>query len=302
MKLTGLHLLLTYACTYECDHCFVHSSPRAEGTMTLAQVIDVIDQAKQIGTVTGIAFEGGEPFLFYPIMLAGVRYARKRGLNVSIVSNGYYGTSIEDAVEWLRPLSELDVSLSISEDVFHNPDSDPKSPGKTVVAAAERLGIDVDEARIEFDPSQPEEHLPGEAILGGRVRYRGRAADKLITENHPMKPWETFDECPDEDFDDLGRAHLDPFGNLYTCQGVTIGNLNNRSLQDILTAYDPTSEPIIGPLRRGGPAALVRAFDLPLRGEYADACHLCYLARQMLRERFPNQLAPAQVYGITDDA
>ena len=45
MKLTGIHFLLTYACTYECDHCFVHSSPFATGTMTLGQVRDVLDQA-----------------------------------------------------------------------------------------------------------------------------------------------------------------------------------------------------------------------------------------------------------------
>jgi len=28
MKLSSLHVLLTYQCNYECDHCFVWGSPR----------------------------------------------------------------------------------------------------------------------------------------------------------------------------------------------------------------------------------------------------------------------------------
>ena len=32
--LDGIHFLVTYRCTYACDHCFVWSSPDAEGTMT----------------------------------------------------------------------------------------------------------------------------------------------------------------------------------------------------------------------------------------------------------------------------
>ncbi len=34
MKLTGLHLLLTYKCIYECDHCFVWGSPRQTHSLT----------------------------------------------------------------------------------------------------------------------------------------------------------------------------------------------------------------------------------------------------------------------------
>jgi hypothetical protein len=299
MRVSELHLLLSYTCTYECDHCFVHSSPEASGTMTLAQVCYAVTQAAEIDTITGIAFEGGEPLLFYPILLAGVRHARKLGLDVSVVSNGYYGTSVEDAVEWLRPLAKSNVSLSLSEDVFHNPDGDADNPVRHVFTAAKQLDMNVETLTIEFDPKKKVEHLPGEPILGGAVRFRGRAAEKLLDDSLSRHPWESFDECPDEDFVDLGRVHLDAYGNLFTCQGVVIGNLNEAPLRAILDEYDPESHPIAGPLHRGGPAALVRTYELPLKGEYVDACHLCYLARQMLREQFPDQLAPPQVYGQT---
>jgi hypothetical protein len=51
-------------------------------------------------------------------------------------------------------------------------------------------------------------------------------------------------------------------------------------------------------LLSGGPANLVRHFDLPHQEQYADACHLCYETRLALRERFPEYLGPDQVYGV----
>jgi len=53
-------------------------------------------------------------------------------------------------------------------------------------------------------------------------------------------------------------------------------------------------------ISKGGPAALVRRFETPHEASYADACHLCYETRHALRERFPEILAPDQVYGETD--
>ncbi len=62
MKLSGLHILLTYQCTYECDHCFVWGSPRQNGVLTIEQIAEALTQAKEAG-VEWIYFEGGEPFL-----------------------------------------------------------------------------------------------------------------------------------------------------------------------------------------------------------------------------------------------
>ena len=71
--LTGIHILMTYKCNLECDHCFLYSSPDAQGTMTLPQIRCVLDESQKIGTVEWIYFEGGEPFPFYPSMLEGMR-------------------------------------------------------------------------------------------------------------------------------------------------------------------------------------------------------------------------------------
>jgi len=297
MPLTGVHFLLSYQCTHECDHCFVWSSPRAGGSLRLEMLTKVLDQALEMGTVNEVYFEGGEPFLFYPLMIEGIRQANERGFSTGVVTNCYWATAEADAALWLKPLSELAVAdLSVSSDAFHGGEAGDPRP-EFAVKAAQALGLD--EAVITIDPptvcSAPDER--GLPIVGGSVRFRGRAAVNL-TADLPRCPWTDFDECPDEDFLDPGRVHVDGFGNVHLCQGLLLGNVEKTALGEMLETYDPPNHPVIGPLLAGGPAELVRVYDLPHEDGYVDACHLCYEARCALRDRFPEYLGPDNVYGV----
>ncbi len=296
MALTGVHFLLSYQCTHECDHCFVWSSPRAGGTISLETLTKVLDQAQELGTVREIYFEGGEPFLFHPLLVEGIRRAKERGFTTGVVTNCYWATAEADAELWLRPLGELGVAdISVSSDTFHEGEVEDPRPG-FAVEAARSLGLD--KMVITIDPptvcENPDEK--GLPIVGGSVRFRGRAAVNL-TADLPRRPWTDFDECPDEDFFDPGRVHVDGYGNVHLCQGLLVGNVEKNTLSEMLETYDPQNHPIIGPLVADGPAELVRVYDLPHEDGYVDACHLCYEARAALRERFPEILGPPHVYG-----
>ncbi len=304
MNLTGIHFLLSYRCTDECDHCFLWSSPRARGTMSISQIRDVLHQARELGTVKSVYFEGGEPFLFYPVMLEALRQVAEMGFQRGIVTNCYWATSVEDAVEWLRPLVEIGVDdLSLSSDLFHG-EAMMTWAAQNAVEAAQQLGLPEGVIHIETPEGCTDHAVPagsgqsdkGEPIVGGPVRFRGRAVSTL-TAGVPRRPWTEFTACPDEDFERVGRVHVDAFGHMQTCQGLSMGNLWARSLVEIAADYDPQSHPIIGPLAEGGPAALVKCYDLPHEESYIDACHMCYLARDQLRARFPEFLAPPTAYG-----
>jgi hypothetical protein len=71
-----------------------------------------------------------------------------------------------------------------------------------------------------------------------------------------------------------------------------------RPLSELVRDYDPDAHPICGPLLRGGPAELAREYDFPCEEGYIDACHLCFAVRLALIDRFPEFLAPRQVYGL----
>jgi len=297
MKLTGLHLLLTYQCTFECDHCFVFGSPSQTGVMTIAQIREILRQAREAGTIERIYFEGGEPFLYYAVMVKGIQEAVKAGFGAGVVSNAYWATSPDDALEWLRPLAGLVADLSISSDLYHYNERDSLH-AQDAARAAQQLGIPLGTICV----AQPEETnamlTVGQILTGeSAVMYRGRAACKLVSRAE-LQPWQRFDECPHENLREPGRCHLDPLGNLHICQGVSLGNIFETPLKEICARCDADAHSICGPLLNGGPAALVTEYTLPHEESYADACHLCYQARQELRTRFPEILRPDQMYGV----
>ncbi|MHC5007582.1 MAG: radical SAM protein [Planctomycetota bacterium] len=296
MKLTGLHLLLTYECNYECDHCFVWSSPRQSGTMTLDQIERILEQAGALGDIEWIYFEGGEPFLYYAVLLGGIRAAADRGFRVGLVSNAYWATEVKDALEWLRPMAGLVEMLSISSDLYHGTEK-LRPEAQNACAAAGELGIPVgviSVARPEaVDATEAVGQLPeGESA----VMYRGRAAEKLAA-GAAKRPWSELATCPYEDLREPGRVHVDPLGNVHICQGISLGNLFRTSLAEICAAYDPDTHPITGALLAGGPAELARREEVSHADACADACHLCDETRRRLRERYPEILTPDQMYG-----
>jgi hypothetical protein len=297
MELTGLHILLTYQCNFECDHCFVWGSPWQAGTLTLSQLEDIFSQAKEIDTMKSIYFEGGEPFLYYPILVKAVQRVKRLGFQVGIVSNSYWATSNEDALEWLKPFVGMLRDLSVSSDLYHY-DQAMSQQARNACQAAETLGIPIGTISVAQPDNPDAEAAVGQLPLDeSGVMFRGRAVDKLAG-RASLKPWTEFVECPYEDLREPGRVHLDPLGNLHICQGISIGNLFEKPLDEICATYDPDAHPITGPLLAGGPAELVHRYDLPHQDGYADACHLCYSSRMLLRQRFPDVLGPDQIYGI----
>jgi organic radical activating enzyme len=294
MKLTGLHILLTYECNFECDHCFVWSGPFRTGTLTVPQVEDVLRQARSVGTVDWIYFEGGEPFLYYGTLRLGVRRAVEMGFKVGIVSNAYWATTPEDAEEWLRDFKGSVSDLSLSCDRFHGDDEQVRHV-RFAKEAARKLGIPV--GAIEIAGEEAAARVVGQLPEDeSGVMYRGRAAAKLAPAARKRPP-SGMTECPYEDLREPGRVHLDPFGNLHICQGIVMGNLFSTPLREICEAWDPDAHPIAGPLLAGGPVELARRHGIPTTDGYADACHLCYETRTALRSRFPVELGPAQMYG-----
>lgn len=289
MQLTGLHFLLTYRCTFACDHCFVWGSPYQAGVMTPLEITGYLAQAQAAGSIKTIFFEGGEPFLYPGILAGGLRQAVDLGFQTGIVSNAFWATSPEAALSVLTPLAGSLHALTLSSDLFHY--AEEVSPQlRNAQTAAAQLGI----ATSVISVARPED--------GPGVMYRGRAAvllaPRAARQPGNLRAWDSFTTCPHEDLANPRRVHLDPFGNIHICHGIVPGNLGQVQLADLCARYDPANHPILGPLIEAGPSGLVQAFHLPHAPEYVDACQLCYAARLALRPRFADALTPDAIYGI----
>lgn len=295
--LSEIHFLLTYSCNFECDHCFLYCGPFAEGTFTIRQVDQVLQEAGKIGTVEAVYFEGGEPTLYYPLLLESVRRAHQSGFEVGIVSNAYGALTKEDARLWLEPLAEAGLRvLTVSDDQFHFGDND-ETPAAIAREVGEELGLTA--FPICIDPPEIVDEPQGEkgaSVIGGGAKFRGRAADTL-TEGLPTRPWAEFQHCPYEDLAAPSRVHVDPFGHIQICQGISMGNFWKEPLSRIMAEYQPDNHPICGPLHRKGPAGLIEELGVSPQESYVDECHACFSVRRDLLDIYPELLAPRQVYG-----
>jgi len=297
--LSEIHFLLTYQCNFECEHCFLYCSPWTEGTFTIQGVEEVLQEALKLGTIDTIYFEGGEPTLYYPLLVESIRRAAGKGFQVGIVTNAYGALTEEDAQIWLKPLVEagLDI-LSVSEDAFHYGD-EKNTPPSFARKAARKLKLE--SFPISIDPPEilenPDPDNKGQALIGGGAMFRGRAADTL-TEGLPKRPWAEFRTCPYEDLVNPSRVHVDSFGNVQICQGISLGNFQTRPLSEIMGEYRVEEHPICGPLHRSGPAGLIEELGLRPEEHYVDECQACFFLRRQIIADYPDILCPRQVYGL----
>lgn len=300
--LNGIHFLLTYKCTFTCDHCFLSCSPSSQGVFTLEQLENIMLDGKKMESVNMVYFEGGEPFLYYPLMVEAMRKARELNYEIGVVTNSYWATSVKDAELWLKPLKELGVMhIGLSDDSFHYGLKED-TPPKNAHQACKNLGIDcdffcIDEPSIKRNPDS--NGKKGEPIVGGNTVFKGRAVENL-TDGLPRKNWKGMNACTREELVKPGRVHIDPFGHVHVCQGLVIGNVYKTPLSELMESYNPSEHPIVGPLVEGGPALLAQKYKVPHQEEFVDECHFCYTLRKSLIEEFPEQLTPKQVYGLSD--
>lgn len=279
-SLTSIHFLIAYACSAECDHCFMWGSPRRHSGMTAAQVDGFLDEVVSLGTVTRVCAEGGECFVHYDLLLHFLRGAARRGLSVSALTNASWVRSRAQAEERVAELTAAGLtSLGVSTDEWHRK-AIPVERVDTLleVCAAAGLAANRMETRLEG------------------VMFRGRAAERLAP-FAPTRPAGAFTACPHEKLAAPSRLHLDCYGRLHLCQGLCLGAGDSAAS---CAAYDAAAHPIVRLLLDGGPQALARfaagrGFDL--QAGYADACHLCYRAREFLRADFLDLLGPDEMYG-----
>jgi len=103
----------------------------------------------------------------------------------------------------------------------------------------------------------------------------------------------------DGDLDTLDLLILDAEGYLSKGCGIAIGRVRTRPVKAVLDDFDARAHPIFRTLLETGPLGLAReaeALGYVLKSDYADKCHLCQEARQLLRPLYTEHLVPSRHY------
>ncbi|MBU7009202.1 MAG: radical SAM protein [Theionarchaea archaeon] len=321
MELVCLDFLLTYRCVSECKHCLYHASPRANGEMNLSDAKKYLDQAKSIKSVV---IHGGEPFIYFDILVKITKYARKKDIErIWVMTNGYWARNQQIARERLSNLKDAGCThILLSADVFHQ-EFISLERVKTALDAARGLdfpNIIVNSLYVGDEGDDNEYNIKTKKIIqelgslddvitkwesclvGVSISVMGRACETLtpyLTKKDVSEERCTLLPYLGKDLGDPRTFEIDPFGNVLLCPGLSVGNAKEQQLSDIIKTYDPSKIPVLDKLKKGGPKELLKeAVEKGYTpGEYVDVCHLCYEVRKFLRKDYPN-LTPDVCYGL----
>ncbi|ERN52073.1 radical SAM/SPASM domain-containing protein [Alkalihalophilus marmarensis] len=132
---------LTNGCNLACSHCHSSSGPKLDNELTTDEIIKVIDDLYQMGTLK-IAFAGGEPFIRRDILQILTHACSLPGWTVSIITNGLFlSKSMVEKLKENCPDLAINISLdgstpenySVLRKQVNNPNFDPKPVFEKVV-------------------------------------------------------------------------------------------------------------------------------------------------------------------------
>ena len=112
--------MLTYKCTIACQHCIVEAGPKRRKEMALKEALDWIRQVSVYRNkyILSLGLTGGEPFYDLDRLDIISKYARQLGLFVTTVTNAFWASTRERALEVLQRMQGIQL-ISLSTDVHH---------------------------------------------------------------------------------------------------------------------------------------------------------------------------------------
>lgn len=297
-----LSILPWNTCNARCDHCGPESGPRDRTGLTDEEVFKLIDDAAE--RFRGpeewcLSLSGGEVFLYYDRLLSYCVRTKQRGGYVTLITNGFWATSVSRAVELLRPLQENGLRLmGMSMSAFHQEYVSEERVLNALRAAGElRLRTHI---RVAATRSHRMWKIMQELSAAGLwftdfmempVTPAGRAGRTIAPSELLRTPEYPRGTCP------AAGMTINPKGDAMVCcngageVGLTVGNVRKANFNQLQDEFD--RDEIVDYLKRFGPAAALELLgdaetskSFEERG-YVSVCHLCHdvFSNEELRER-----------------
>lgn len=316
-------VLLTYRCVSECAHCLYNCGPRHTAVMTTDTLREALEALAVYPQRPQVHLTGGEPFLYYPLLLEGVRMASERGIWVYVETSAAWCTDEEEAAIRFAELREAGLqSVLISCSPFHAVRIPPERTLCAIRAAQQVLGADrvMVYQRAFMDLMRRFGETRPTPLVRYEETYGLDGAKRLLWDGYGIIPGGRAGyrlgylvrRQPPEAFADQDCAwpllyaqhsHMDLHGNFIPafCGGLAVGDWHQlpQLLAEFQGAHYP---PLIALLAERGPYGLFgmaqeRYGYRPLEEGYVGKCHLCVDVRRWLvtQTDFP-ELCPAEFY------
>ena len=241
MRKEILGILLTNRCNANCAICGLSCSPKLHDVIDESLMINILDQAKALGTFKRIGFTGGEAFLYPELLIKGSTYAKKLGFVSTVATNGFWGLWSDSKIDAVLSASKLD-EVHFSFDAFHH-EYISLDAMKNAVRACQRnkipIVIVVSETRGKYSVNEFFKAIGDfkylkEFKINSFCRV-GRA------ENLPKEMFYSYDFPKKRCFDLEGMA-IAANGTVFPCCSpavfdtcMNLGNIKEKSLSELLS-------------------------------------------------------------------
>lgn len=293
--LRNIGLILTYKCQVECPHCIIEAGPHRKEEMSLCDALDWIQQIAiyRNNYIKVLSLTGGEPFYDIDKLRNLVVFGEENGLIVSVVTNAFWASTPQVAVEILQKLPTIKM-LAISADVYHQ-DAIPFERVRNAIFAAKECGIPYN-IHVCTENENDEEYkeiltklleLTGIDSINTAVTFpAGRALKRIGNPKYETTETPPISACsagssPIVFPDGKVIACIGPVIDLPSSHPLVLGNLRENSLCEILDKAE--LNPILHAIRIWGPRKLISIIKeaglsqhLPERYIKDSVCNACY--------------------------
>ncbi|MFP4383488.1 MAG: radical SAM/SPASM domain-containing protein [Spirochaetia bacterium] len=305
MKLQGITFIATYRCNASCGHCFfgVSDSPYLAEHLIGRTFLE-------IGPLEWVHLSGGEPFLDPPELLSIISVIREHHPgHIGIATNGYWARDTGETAKLVSSLADQGVDgISFSVDVYHQ----RWVPLNRVITAAKAVRnagmtnhswiVASGDSAESLELARQASRESGLPLAENAVRNIGKGASRkgAGTGEIPQGLCRDLSCCLGETGPfDPKMLWIDPYGNVLICYGIIIGNVRDRSLNQIMEEYRPENNRVLSALAEEGPKGLYRLAEekgCAPAGWFPDECALCFRSRRELRAYYPEILGPGECY------
>jgi len=288
MIFENLVLMITLKCNASCSFCCVNSGPLRKEKMALSDAFSYIEQASKISSFKRISLTGGEPLLYIDDVLQILSKAKSFGFPTSIISNGFWGTSKEEAKKIIQKLINAGLSyMNISCDLFHQ-EYIPKDRIENVLAALKDL---------DFPATIAYTKVPGYEDVNDYISFSKYS--KLTIYQGPIVPVGRGSDISVEKFSTQALVRpemlgtcvynktltINPDGKVFPCCAVggdtdyiALGNAKSQQISEFIS--EANGRTFLKIIERKGADELIKIIKkydnkFKVENRYVTICHLC---------------------------
>ena len=302
IDLDRIEFVITDACSGRCKHCSNGEYTNIGDSVNAEAAVESVERLAEKFTISSVMTFGGEPLLFADTVCEIHTAARDCGVpKRQLITNGYFSKDsqkIDDVAKALCDSGVNDILLSI--DAFHQ----EFIPIEPVIAFAEALlqhntpSLRAHPVWVVNEENDNPYNTETRRLLklftdkiikasnGNNIFPSGNALKHLAEYFAPPERLDLSAPCGSAPYtsrlDEIGCISINPNGDVNLCS-ITIGNIYNDDVLNIVESYDPYNNPVWRSVLDGGVVELLRyAESQGITVDITDCWTACGVCRKVM--------------------